>query len=55
MAIKLGTIDGVAVKPLKRIVDDRGWLMEIFRSDWPEFQKFGQTYMTTCRPGVVKG
>ena len=55
MPPKMGIIDGVVIKPLKRIVDDRGWLMEIFRSDWPEFQKFGQTYMTTCKPGVVKG
>jgi dTDP-4-dehydrorhamnose 3,5-epimerase len=54
MAPKFGNIDGVVVKNLKRIIDERGWLMEIFRSDWPEFQKFGQTYMTTCRPGVVK-
>jgi len=54
MAPKFGTIDGVVVKNLKKIIDDRGFLMEIFRSDWPEFQKFGQTYMTTCRPGVVK-
>ena len=54
MTPKFGTIDGVVVKNLKRIIDDRGFLMEIFRSDWPEFQKFGQTYMTTCRPGVVK-
>jgi len=54
MTPKFGTIDGVVVKNLKKIIDDRGFLMEIFRSDWPEFQKFGQTYMTTCRPGVVK-
>jgi len=54
MAPKFGTIDGVVVKNLKRINDDRGFLMEIFRSDWPEFQKFGQTYMTTCRPGIAK-
>jgi dTDP-4-dehydrorhamnose 3,5-epimerase len=55
MAAKLGDIDGVRVKALRRIVDDRGWLMEIFRSDWPEFKKFGQTYLTICKPGVVKG
>ena len=54
MMMRLGSIDGGVVKPLRRIVDDRGWLMEIFRSDWPEFQKFGQTYMTTCRPGIAK-
>lgn len=55
MTPKLGMIDGVVIKDLRRIVDDRGWLMEIMRSDWPEFQKFGQTYITTCRPGIVKG
>lgn len=54
MAHKLGEIEGVVVKPLRRIVDDRGWLMEMLRSDWPEFNKFGQTYMTTCKPGVIK-
>lgn len=52
--MKLGNIDGVTVRQLKQIVDDRGWLMEIFRGDWPEFQKFGQVYITTCKPGVVK-
>jgi len=55
MTAKLGNIDGVVVKDLRRVVDDRGWLMEIFRSDWPEFQKFGQTYLTTCKPGIIKG
>ena len=54
MTYKMGSIDGVVVKNLKKVVDDRGWLMEIFRSDWPEFQKFGQAYMTTCKPGVIK-
>ena len=49
-----GFIEGVKIRDLKKGRDDRGWLMEIFRSDWPEFQKFGQTYMTTCKPGVIK-
>jgi dTDP-4-dehydrorhamnose 3,5-epimerase len=29
--------------------------MEILRSDDKFFKKFGQVYMTTCFPGVVKG
>ena len=47
-------IDGVITKELKLISDERGWLMEIFRSDWKEFEKFGQVYLTTAYPGVVK-
>lgn len=48
-------IDGVHVKQLKVIPDERGRLMEILRCDDPIFQKFGQLYMTTVHPGVVKG
>lgn len=48
-------IDGVQVKQLKVIPDDRGFLMEMMRSDDPFFQKFGQVYLSVCNPGVVKG
>lgn len=48
-------ITGVEVKKLKVIPDERGRLMEILRSDEPIFKKFGQIYMTTAYPGVVKG
>ena len=47
-------IAGVQVKPLKVIPDERGRLMEILRSDEPIFERFGQVYVTTARPGVVK-
>ncbi len=47
-------IDGVKVKNLKVICDERGRLMEILRSDDELFIKFGQVYMTTAYPGVVK-
>jgi dTDP-4-dehydrorhamnose 3,5-epimerase len=47
-------IQGVQVKQLKWITDERGKLMEMLRSDDPIFQKFGQVYVTTCYPGVVK-
>ena len=47
-------IDGVKVKKLKVISDDRGRLMEILRRDDDTFIKFGQVYMTTARPGVTK-
>ncbi|MDD3088544.1 MAG: dTDP-4-dehydrorhamnose 3,5-epimerase family protein [Candidatus Omnitrophica bacterium] len=47
-------IQGVKVKKLKLIPDDRGRLMEILRRDDEMFQVFGQVYMTTAYPGVVK-
>jgi len=47
-------IDGVMVKALKVIPDERGRLMEILRCDDEMFQKFGQVYLTTGYPGAVK-
>lgn len=48
-------IYGVIIKKLKVIPDERGRLMEILRCDDGFFEKFGQVYMTTAYPGVVKG
>ncbi len=47
-------IKGVMVKELKPVVDERGRLMEILRKDDSMFKKFGQVYLTTTYPGVVK-
>ena len=48
-------IDGVMTKKLKVIPDERGRLMECLRNDDDLFIGFGQFYMTTTFPGVVKG
>jgi len=48
-------IDGVKIKKLKVIADERGRLMEILRADDEMFSNFGQVYMTAGYPGVVKG
>lgn len=48
-------IDGVKIKRLKVIPDERGRLMEMLRADDDLFIKFGQIYMTTVYPSVVKG
>jgi dTDP-4-dehydrorhamnose 3,5-epimerase len=48
-------IKDVRVKPLKVIPDERGRLMETLRADDELFIKFGQAYITTAYPGVVKG
>jgi dTDP-4-dehydrorhamnose 3,5-epimerase len=47
-------IEGVKIKQLRVIPDQRGRLMEILRADDDLFEKFGQVYMTTTYPGVVK-
>ncbi len=47
-------IQDVQVKPLKVMADERGRLMEMLRSDDPLFKGFGQLYLTTAYPGVVK-
>lgn len=48
-------IEGVALKKLKPIVDERGLLMEILRSGDSFFERFGQCYITMVHPGIVKG
>ena len=48
-------IEGVRIKKLRVIPDERGSLMEILRNDDEIFEKFGQVYITTAYPGVVKG
>jgi len=47
-------IHGVSVKQLRALCDERGRLMEMLRRDDDFFQGFGQVYMTTAYPGVVK-
>lgn len=47
-------IQDVQTKQLKVFADERGRLMEMFRSDDPIFRNFGQVYLTTAYPGVVK-
>lgn len=48
-------IEGVKISKLKVIPDERGRLMEMLRNDDPDFIQFGQVYLTTAYPGVVKG
>jgi dTDP-4-dehydrorhamnose 3,5-epimerase len=47
-------IEDVRIKKLKVIPDERGWLMEILRCDDDIFEKFGQVYLSTAYPNVVK-
>jgi len=48
-------IQGVTVKPLRTIPDQRGRLTELVRSDDEGFVQFGQVYLSLTNPEVVKG
>lgn len=49
-------IDGVRIKTLERNVDERGELVELFRSDWDDFfdEKPAMNYFSVTYPGVVR-
>ena len=48
-------IDGVQVTPLKQILDERGKIMHMMRSDSTDFQGFGEIYFSCVYPGAIKG
>ncbi len=48
-------IDGVLIKPLKKIPDERGTIMHMMRCDETVFESFGEIYFSTVYPGVIKG
>jgi dTDP-4-dehydrorhamnose 3,5-epimerase len=47
-------VNGVKTKQLKSIPDERGRVMEMLRCDDELFTTFGQAYMTSTYPQVVK-
>ena len=48
-------IEGLIVKPLKKIPDERGCIYHMLRCDDLVFEKFGEIYFSTVYPGVIKG
>jgi len=48
-------IDGVIIKPLTKIPDNRGCIYHMLRCDDPLFEKFGEIYFSSVHPGIVKG
>ena len=48
-------IEGVIVKPLKKIPDERGCIYHMLRNDEPIFEKFGEIYISVVYPDVIKG
>ena len=47
-------IKDIIITPLKQIIDERGKVMHMLRSDSPHFQNFGEIYFSTISPGAVK-
>lgn len=53
---RAGKIHDVIVKPLKKYVDDRGWLVELFRQDEIDKQYYPvMSYVSQTLPGVTRG
>jgi dTDP-4-dehydrorhamnose 3,5-epimerase len=51
-----GPIDGVVVKPLERLEDARGWLVELYREDeLPPAACPVMAYVSQTQPGAVRG
>jgi len=48
-------IEGVKIKLLKKICDERGMVMHMLRSDDPDFEKFGEIYFSCIYPNIIKG
>ena len=48
-------IEGVVIKPLRQILDERGKIMHMLRSTDEEFEAFGEIYFSVVYPGVIKG
>ena len=51
-----GKIHDVIIRELRKIVDDRGWLAELFREDEVE-QRFMpvMSYISVTHPGIARG
>lgn len=56
MDFKKGPIEGVVIRPAKKYIDERGWLVETFRHDELE-EKYHpvMSYTSLTLPGVPRG
>ena len=50
----LDEIEGVVVQSLEQIVDDRGSILHMLRSDSELFTQFGEIYFSEIRSGIIK-
>jgi dTDP-4-dehydrorhamnose 3,5-epimerase len=47
-------IEGVQVRPLRRLPDERGRVMHMLRRDDAWFERFGEIYFSVVYPGAIK-
>jgi dTDP-4-dehydrorhamnose 3,5-epimerase len=47
-------IEGVAVRSLRQIPDERGKVLHMLRADAPHFDRFGEIYFSLVYPGAIK-
>ncbi len=47
-------IEGVKVRPLRKICDERGMVMHMLRRDDPDFEDFGEIYFSCVYPNAIK-
>jgi dTDP-4-dehydrorhamnose 3,5-epimerase len=48
-------IDGVFIKPLQQIPDERGKIMKMLQATDEQFEGFGEIYFSVVQPGAIKG
>ncbi|WP_210367638.1 dTDP-4-dehydrorhamnose 3,5-epimerase family protein [Bacillus sp. REN3] len=48
-------IEGVKITPMRQILDERGKIMHMMRSNDADFVSFGEIYFSCIYPGVIKG
>ena len=47
-------IGGIRITPLRQILDERGKVMHMLRSDSEDFISFGEIYFSCVYPGAIK-
>jgi len=56
MTFQKGPIEGVKITPIRKFVDERGWLAELFRHDEVEAEFHpAMAYISVTLPGVLRG
>ena len=56
MMFQQGPIEGVVITPLRKFIDERGWLAELFRHDELSEEHYpAMAYASITLPGVIRG